>query len=298
MRKFLFAILFFSLSAFPFVLEDNASVFTNELNRISDADFALGIRKLEALENRRAWGEAYNFARELCDCCYTTNSIGSGERWDLILDAMALCYRFENNKEDGTILDGIDKALIKYKNLSSDKRFFFYSKLYGLKMAYYWRRGDTCNHDKCLRELFLYDSLNKETLMTVLASYRERPANWKDSKEEIAKFIHGSYSNSPLFQTASIFLSDLSDNEKWESGLKWFESNALAKKEELLEHLRFMAGFLDIDDPEKTVEYCKSLVDFLSKQPDDKSRVEEITLALNEYYRVSALAGFNHLKIK
>ena len=59
-----------------------------------------------------------------------------------------------------------------------------------------------------------------------------------------------------------------------------------------------MAGFLDIDDPEKTVEYCKSLVDFLSKQPDDKSRVEEITLALNEYCRVSALAGFDHLKIK
>ena len=34
MRKFLFALLFFSLSVFA-IFEENASVFTNELNRAS-----------------------------------------------------------------------------------------------------------------------------------------------------------------------------------------------------------------------------------------------------------------------
>lgn len=289
MRKVFFYILAFSFPLFAYELKDNAVIFTNELNKVSDADFVLGIKKLEALENRHSWGEAYYFAKNLSASAYATNHIESGESWALVLNTISLCYKFENNFEDGTILEEIDEALIQFKEQAEGRCFPFYSKLYDLKMAYYWRRGDTFNHDECLHERFSCDPSDSDTLMTVMACYRERPANWRDSDDLISKFFNKHTSNSPLFQTASIFMSKLPDHQKWEKGLKWLESNVMANEDELGEHLKFMASYLDINKPERTVEYCQSLIAFLSRQIDDISRAKAITLALNEFYRVSSL---------
>ena len=292
MCKSFFYILAFSFSLFAYELKNNAAIFTNELNKVSDADFVLGIRKLEALENRHSWGDAYNFAKNLSVFDYATNTIESGESWDLVLNTISLCYRFENNFEDGTILEEIEKALLKYKEQAEGRRFLFYSKLYDLKMAYYWRHGDTFHHDECLHERFSYDPSDSDTLMTVMACYRERPANWRDSDDLISKCFKKHTSSSPLFQTASVFMSNLPKNQKWEKGLKWLESNVMANEDELGEHLKFMASYLNVNEPERTVEYCQSLIVFLSGQPDDMSRVKTITLALNEFYRVSSLILF------
>lgn len=292
LSKIFIYVLLFSLSSFAYEERDNVFFLSKELKGAEDNELVLGIKKVEALAKRHIWWEACNLAKDLSLNVCPTNTLESGESWSLVFNTVSLYYRFHSNPDDEEIILLTDKALREYAKSSADKRFFFYSKLYRLKMAYFWRLGDKLKHDFNLKELALYDPLEKEPFLSLLNCYRERPWNFKDSNDFLIKYTVKTNTNDPTFQTAAIFLSDLTKNAKWELGLKWFEKYPYPNDGELIEHLKFMADFLSLEEQSKIKEYCECLAVFLSKQPDEESRISVITLALNEYYRIKYLIGF------
>ncbi len=292
LNKIVIYFILLSLSSLAYEERDNVFFLSKELNGTEDKEFVLCIKKVEALAKRHLWWEAYNLSKELSLNVCSTNTLESGESWSLVFNTISLYYRFHSNPDDDEIINLTDKALREYAKSSAGKRFFFYSKLYRLKMAYFWRLGDKFKHDFNLKELALYDPLEKEPLLSLLNCYRERPWNFKDSNDFLLKYSIKTNTNDPTFQTAAIFLSGLPKDKKWELGLKWFVKYPCPNDGELIEHLKFMADFLSFEEQSKIKDYCECLAVFLSKQPDETSRISVITLALNEYYRIKYLIGF------
>ena len=291
MNRNLLFILFFLLGTLSAACDkvDGVYCLSKELNE-KDNFFSKELKAVEILAKKKEWASAALKAKELKGCASIQNvSIEKDVPLAPALDVATIAYLFNPNSEDMKVLGEAEEALKKYSAQFYGKRNFFYSELFRLKMAFLWRQGNKLGHDKALKELALYDVDNRGALLTLMSAYRERRENFQNISDFPRLYILNGGTSNVLWQTLDIFLSNISEEDKWKRGKEWLKINLSANIDELRNHLDFMADMLDSKKPEKLYEYCKALLNFMEKLSEKEYDVNIMSMVMSEYYRVFSL---------
>lgn len=268
---------------------DGVYCLSKELSK-EDQIFLNDLISVEILAKQKEWASAALQAMEFKGCASIQNvSIEKDVPLALALDVATIAYLFNANSEDMKVLGEAEEALKKYSAQFYGKKNFFYSELLRLKMAFLWRQGNKFGHDKVLKELVLYDVNDREALLTLMVAYRERKDNFQNIKDFPAAYIANGGASNILWQTANIFFSDISEDDKWNRGDEWLKRNLSANVDELRNHLDFMADMLGSNNSEKSCAYCGILLDFMEKLSKIEYDINVMSVAMSEYYRVLSL---------
>ena len=268
---------------------DGVYCLSKELKK-EDQLFFNDLISVEILAKQKEWASAALKAMELKSCASIQDVfIEKDVPLAMALDVATVVYLFSANSEDMKILWKTEEALKKYSAQFCGKRNFFYSELLRLKMAFLWRQGNKLGHDKALNELVLYDVDDQGALLTLMAAYRERKDNFQNIKDFPAAYIANGGASNILWQTADIFFSDISGDDKWNRGNEWLGRNLSANVDELRNHLDFIADMLDSNKPERSFAYCIILLDFMEKLSKKEYDINVMSVAMSEYYRVISL---------